>query len=547
MKKRTSPFSKFVFGTFLTVFALSFIFLSGDGNFPKPNIIQAADSRTHAGLTPDNPSIRAVIEVQNRHIDRLKRIPGVVGIGTGIGANGQAVIRVFTRRAGMPGIPESLDGVPVRVKVTGMFIALADPTARFDRPVPIGVSTGHPEITAGTIGARVKDGQGYVYALSNNHVYANINDASRGDSALQPGPYDGGNDPDDKIGELEDFEPIDFSLFGSNTMDAAIVRTTPVQLGTATLAEGYGTPNSTIFNDADGNGYFDNKTELLNLQVQKFGRTTGLTHGIVSEINVTSMVCYANCSNPYLSEYAWFDDQISITGINGQAFSLGGDSGSLVVTDDDNKNPVGLLFAGSSTITLVNRIDLVLNRFGVSIDDTEQIPPADEVCNNELDDDGDGLVDCDDGDCSQDPHCQNGCGDGVCEAGEDCHNCYEDCMGGEIMENVCGNGVCEAASGEDCRSCPDDCAGKQNGKPSKQFCCGLDVGCDDQRCTSEGFACSEALVVSYCCGDGICEGIEDSVNCELDCGPPVKCWPKGAVCSTADDCCSQKCAGRICR
>jgi len=34
------------------------------------------------------------------------------------------------------------------------------------RPVPIGVSTGHPDITAGTIGARVTDGVN-VYALSN--------------------------------------------------------------------------------------------------------------------------------------------------------------------------------------------------------------------------------------------------------------------------------------------------------------------------------------------------------------------------------------------
>jgi len=49
----------------------------------------------------------------------------------------------------------------------------------------------------------------------------------------------------------------------------------------------------------------------------------------------------------------------------------------LIVTNDANKNPVGLLFAGSNTRTLANRIDLVLNRFGVSIDGSiEWIPPA---------------------------------------------------------------------------------------------------------------------------------------------------------------------------
>src|SRR6185312_2014289 len=57
-------------------------------------------------------------------------------------------------------------------------------------------------------------------------------------------------------------------------------------------------------------------------------------------------------------------------------FSNGGDSGSLIVGDDANLNPVGLLFAGSSTITIANRIDLVLNRFGVTIDGSSPPPPG---------------------------------------------------------------------------------------------------------------------------------------------------------------------------
>ena len=47
--------------------------------------------------------------------------------------------------------------------------------------------------------------------------------------------------------------------------------------------------------------------------------------------------------------------------------SAGGDSGSLIVGQNGN-HPVGLLFAGSNTNTLANRIDLVLNRFAVNID-----------------------------------------------------------------------------------------------------------------------------------------------------------------------------------
>jgi len=58
--------------------------------------------------------------------------------------------------------------------------------------VPTGVSTGHPAITAGTIAARVTDGIN-VYALSNNHVYADENQAALGDEMIQPGTYDGGS------------------------------------------------------------------------------------------------------------------------------------------------------------------------------------------------------------------------------------------------------------------------------------------------------------------------------------------------------------------
>jgi len=57
-------------------------------------------------------------------------------------------------------------------------------------------------------------------------------------------------------------------------------------------------------------------------------------------------------------------------------FSGGGDSGSLIVTDNGSLNPVGLLFAGSSTQTIVNRIDLVLSYFNVAIDNGNSPPPA---------------------------------------------------------------------------------------------------------------------------------------------------------------------------
>jgi len=47
------------------------------------------------------------------------------------------------------------------------------------------------------------------------------------------------------------------------------------------------------------------------------------------------------------------------------------------------------------------------------------------------------------------------CGNGVCESGEGCENCPEDCGVCSFNVTVCGNGVCE--SGEGCENCPEDC------------------------------------------------------------------------------------------
>lgn len=307
----------------------------------------------------------AALAAQKRHTGWLMAIPGVVGTAVGLGPDGRPAVKIFAARAGIAGLPSVLDQVPVAIEVTGMFYARSDPKTRA-RPAPVGFSVGHPDITAGTIGARVKKTDGSVYILSNNHVLANSNAASLGDNSLQPGPADGGKDPDDKIGDLSAFQAIVFSTSASNTMDAAISLSSTANLGNSTpIDDGYGTPNSVIFGDGDSNGLFDNKNNLLNLNVQKYGRTTKLTKSQITEINVTVTVCYAGVF--VCTKSARFIDQIAI---GGGSFSDGGDSGSLIVTDNTGRNPVGLLFAGSTTRTIANRIDLVLQHFNVSIDGT---------------------------------------------------------------------------------------------------------------------------------------------------------------------------------
>ena len=324
--------------------------------------------------------LETAIAAQEDHNDFLMSNPGVVGTAVGYNADGAPAVLIFTEAAGIPGLPRSLDGVPVQVQVTGKLFALhhckgkhaedpacdpsppptedpapePDTTDRWPRPVPIGISTGHPDITAGTIGARVTDGT-YVYALSNNHVYADENQASIGDNVLQPGPYDGGIDPDDAIGTLYDFEWIVFAASDCdpgnlpdpdcNTIDAAIAISSTADLGNATPSDGYGIPKTATV------------AAVIWQSVQKYGRTSELTKGTITGINATVNVGYG-------SGVARFVDQIIVQGI--KPFIKGGDSGSLLVTDP-GRNPVGLLFAGnkSGKFAVANRIDLVLTRFGV--------------------------------------------------------------------------------------------------------------------------------------------------------------------------------------
>ena len=314
----------------------------------------------NAAVVPDTPEfaqeIRAVRAAQALFSDALMARDGIHGTAVGLGSNGRPVMLVLVESGGVQ-LASSLGGVGVRPLVTGEIFALRptprgpqgkppgkgkkdppeeplDRTARFDRPVPIGVSTGHPSITAGTIGARVTkriNGIPRVFALSNNHVYADQNQASLGDAVIQPGDFDGGVSPADDIGTLFEFEDIVFSTSANNVIDAAIALSSTAKLGNDTGAGGYGIPLSTTV------------TATINMSVKKCGRPTECTTGKVSGINAIVNVNYG------ASGVARFVGQIVVTP---GSFSAGGDSGSLIVVNGkgrdktDNNKPVALLFAG---------------------------------------------------------------------------------------------------------------------------------------------------------------------------------------------------------
>ena len=324
-------------------------------------LVLSAD-HSAAGLSGMQRAIHVQEQISAGLLDR----EAVVGTAVSEDQSGEAEIVVFAKRP--ISVASTLDGVPVDIEVTGPIAAVKaapkppgggggatktpTPTSRFTRPVPIGVSTGNAgECSAGTIGARVKDGSGHVFALSNNHVYALENKAPLGSQVMQPGLYDTkcAYSATNVLGTLSAFSPVSFSASASNVVDAAIAATTTADLGNSTPAGGYGAPSSAT--QAAGVG----------LAVQKFGRTSSLTTGTVTAVNGIVDVSYD-------AGTARFVNQVIVQ--SSKAFLKAGDSGSLLVTNNAAANPVGLMFAADSSgkYAIANPIGPVLSQLGVTID-----------------------------------------------------------------------------------------------------------------------------------------------------------------------------------
>ncbi|HOT92595.1 MAG TPA: hypothetical protein PLJ78_11430 [Anaerolineae bacterium] len=269
-------------------------------------------------------------------------------------------------------IPKSVEGMLTDVVETGRIRAQIpeNPKGRF-RPAQPGISIGHHDITAGTFGLLVHR-HGEPFILSNNHVLADANAAQIGDTIYQPGPADGGTAAD-RIATLAAFEALDFGdspsqcnvantiaswlnflarvsgsdhrlqavqqAGGVNTMDAALARPDTVDLVMPAIL-GIGMPVGVAGIE-------------LGQPVQKMGRTTGLTQGYVTQINVTVNVDYAGRT-------ARFTDQILTS-----SMSSPGDSGSGIL--DLDRRVVGLLFAGSTSVTIFTPIQRILDRFDVQV------------------------------------------------------------------------------------------------------------------------------------------------------------------------------------
>ena len=209
------------------------------------------------------------------------------------------------------------------------------------------------DCASGTLGALVQDQASNLYILSNNHVLAESDQATAGDTIIQPGLVDtgctqlvAGVTGINAIGTLQYWAPLNNT---STNIDAALAQTTStyVDASGAVIAFGAGGGGSNPIAAAApvaGTGEVLSSANLNTISVAKSGRTTGLTCTTVDAIDASVKVSYykdAAETQFYISKT--YTNQI---GMPGNYFSDAGDSGSLVV-DTANAQPVALFYAGS--------------------------------------------------------------------------------------------------------------------------------------------------------------------------------------------------------
>ena len=184
---------------------------------------------------------------------------------------------------------------------------------------------------------------------------------SMADLVVQPGPYDRGRVPADVIGRLARFAPLGGVDAALVTLDLDALRAQPGSDLVVDLAFPEGPVTATA-------------PALGDERVAKVGRTTALTHGRVSAIELDALfIDYGE----EIGEVS-FDGQIEIESADPGPFSLPGDSGALVYRTADQV-AIGLVFAGAPGtdgdaeararlgLTYATPIDAVLDALGVDL------------------------------------------------------------------------------------------------------------------------------------------------------------------------------------
>lgn len=197
---------------------------------------------------------------------------------------------------------------------------------------------------AGTLGVLVKDQQGQVYGLSNNHVSGSCNFAQNGLPILAPGVYDvmpNGVDPfciGHHVKSLPMVTGLPDQINADTNSDASLFKISNLVNVTSFQGNLYDTPVSAVELQCD-------------MEVEKVGRTTGATLGRVHSIRLGYTAISYSAQLHNFNGVVYFKDMYVIIG-HGDLFSTNGDSGSLIThkAADGTRYAVGIVVGGMDDV-----------------------------------------------------------------------------------------------------------------------------------------------------------------------------------------------------
>jgi hypothetical protein len=268
------------------------------------------------------------------------------------------VVQKLARKSLAPAarLPANLDGHPVDVvESRPAFIRSGSvpPQRRETDTLRAGISIGRDGVTFGTLGAictsLLPEDRGKVLILSNSHVL--VGPFGRpGDPVYQPGPGDAGRHLR-QVGTLLRARHIEPGII-ANRVDAAVATVSGVK-------HDFSIPG-------DVRRIMSTGTAQANTIVCKFGRTTGQTDGVVTDLRCNAVV---GLDPTNTRRTATFIDQIRIDRRReGAVFADGGDSGS-VILEQGTGRVIGLYFAGpiNGSYGLANHIAAVTERLQIEL------------------------------------------------------------------------------------------------------------------------------------------------------------------------------------
>lgn len=263
------------------------------------------------------------------------------------------------------GAPENVSPAAVAENTNACAVYVVNGTSFYTCGSSISVGNNRE---AGTLGCLVKDCNGKLFGLSNNHVSGSCCFAPLDLPVIAPG-----------IMDVVPGNPHPFTI-GLHKGQL------PMEFGDPTLVSHLQNSDAAWFEILDPSkvssmqrGFHDTPSSVLDpvpgMLVQKVGRTTGLTNGvIVAPLVGPISISYAAAQYGFTGS-AYFENVFIVQGL-GDLFSDSGDSGSLVTHRDQNGDlhAVGLLFAGCGNnsapggkITFILPLHEILNRLNVSL------------------------------------------------------------------------------------------------------------------------------------------------------------------------------------